>query len=153
MLDRETRIAILRLQREGHGPRMIARAVGASRNAVRKVLRSGEADVPGIDRKMTLDPHLETVRGLHEYCGGNLVRVHETLLDKKIEVAYATLTRFCREHGIGVKERLPFGRYEFEPGEEMQHDTSPHVVRIGGRLTQLPEQRPQVHDPWPTASQ
>ena len=67
--------------------------------------------------------------------------------------AIATLTRFCREHGIGVKERLPFGRYEFEPGEEMQHDTSPHVVRIGGRLTQLPEQRPQVHDPWPTASQ
>src|SRR5262249_930476 len=25
------------------------------------------------------------------------------------------------------------GRYEFEPGEEMQHDTSPHEVRLGGK--------------------
>ena len=135
MLDRETRIAILRLQREGHGARTIARAVGASRNAVRGVLRSGTSEVPGLDRATTLDAHLERVRGLYDLCDGNLVRVHEELLEKKVEVAYATLTRFCRDHGIGVTEPIPFGRYEFEPGEEMQHDTSPHTVRIGGRPT------------------
>jgi len=134
MLDRETRIAILRLQREGHGARTIARAVGASRNAVRKVLRSGEADVPELERATTLDAHLETVRGLYDVCDGNLVRVHEELCSKEVEVGYATLTRFCRDHGIGVTERVPFGRYEFEPGEEMQHDTSPHTVRIAARL-------------------
>lgn len=135
MLDRETRIAILRLQREGHGARAIARAVGASRNAVRGVLRSGQADVPGLERATTLDEHEERVRGLHERCEGNLVRVHEELLAHDVEVSYATLTRFCRAHGIGGQERIPFGRYEFEPGEEMQHDTSPHRVRIGGRAT------------------
>ncbi|MGO9835873.1 MAG: hypothetical protein ACLP1X_16850 [Polyangiaceae bacterium] len=26
------------------------------------------------------------------------------------------------------------GHYEFDPGEEMQHDTSPHDVRVGGKL-------------------
>jgi hypothetical protein len=25
------------------------------------------------------------------------------------------------------------GQYHFEPGEEMQHDTSPHEVELGGR--------------------
>jgi hypothetical protein len=28
-----------------------------------------------------------------------------------------------------------FGRYHFEPGEEMQHDTSPHDVHLGENLT------------------
>lgn len=36
MLDLETRTAILRLHREGHGSRRIARALGVSRNAVRR---------------------------------------------------------------------------------------------------------------------
>src|SRR5690606_2880534 len=29
--------------------------------------------------------------------------------------------------------KLPAGRYEFGPGEEMQHDTSPHDVLVGGK--------------------
>jgi len=135
MLDRETRIAILRLQREGHGVRTIARAIGASRNAVRGVLRSGATDVPGLDRASSLDVHLDATRDLHDSCDGNLVRVHEELLERGVEVSYPTLTRFCRAHGIGTKDPIPFGRYEFEPGEEMQHDTSPHTVKIARRLT------------------
>jgi len=48
-------------------------------------------------------------------------------------VPYSTLTGFCRRHGVGVKPKKPTGRYHFEAGEEMQHDTSPHKVDIGGR--------------------
>ncbi|MBK8593305.1 MAG: helix-turn-helix domain-containing protein [Sandaracinaceae bacterium] len=43
MLDYDTRSAILRLRREGRPPHCIARALKVSRNAVRRVLKSGEA--------------------------------------------------------------------------------------------------------------
>ncbi len=132
MLDLETRTAILRLHREGHGLRTIARALKVSRNAVRRVLASGRAEVPRLERPEQLGPHIELVEDLHERCAGNLVRVVEELEVSGIEVAYATLTAFCRRHGIGVKDKTPSGQYHFEPGEEMQHDTSPHRVRIGG---------------------
>lgn len=48
-------------------------------------------------------------------------------------MSYPALTAFCRRHGIGQTPIVPAGRYEFEPGEEMQHDTSPHEVELGGR--------------------
>ena len=48
-----------------------------------------------------------------------------------ITVAYSTLTHFCRRHGIGVVPKRRAGHYHFDPGEEMQHDTSPHTVQVG----------------------
>ena len=50
MLNTDTRAAILRLRREGHGLRTIARALGISRNAVRRVLDSGTEQVPPMAR-------------------------------------------------------------------------------------------------------
>jgi hypothetical protein len=29
---------------------------------------------------------------------------------------------------------MPAGQYDFEPGQEMQHDTSPHKLKMGGQL-------------------
>ena len=66
-------------------------------------------------------------------CKGNLVRVHEELVAGGAELSYQALTAFCRRHGIGQPPVVPAGRYEFEPGEELQHDTSPHEVELGGR--------------------
>jgi hypothetical protein len=51
------------------------------------------------------------------------------------ELSYPALTAFCRKHGIGQEPRQPAGHYDFAPGEEMQHDTSPHVAMIGDRKT------------------
>jgi hypothetical protein len=96
------------------------------------VLRSGHADVPALEREDSLGPHINRVRELYAECKGNLVRVHEKLAAAGIEVGYSTLTGFCRRHGMGPKAKVPAGRYHFEPGEEMQHDTSPHKVVIGG---------------------
>ena len=131
MLDQDTRTAILRLAEQGHGARRIAAALSISRNAVRRVLRSGQAEVPDLVRVEQIVPHLDRVRELHEACAGNLVRVVEELLAEGVVVAYSTLTAACRRHGIGVIAKQPSGRYHFEPGEEMQHDTSPHSVVIG----------------------
>lgn len=138
MLDLETRTAILRLHREGHGARRIARELGVSRNAVRKVVRSGRAAVPSMQgRETVLDGELNRIRALHAECRGNQVRVHEKLADEGVVVAYSTLTAFCRRHRIGVKVREPVGRYEYAPGAEMQHDTSPHRVVVGGRVRKV----------------
>ena len=61
------------------------------------------------------------------------MRVHEELVLAGAELSYPALTAFCRRHGIGQEPIVPSGRYHFEPGEELQHDTSPHDVVIGGR--------------------
>jgi len=138
MRDRNTRVAILLLQKKGHGLRAIARAVGVSRNTVRRVLKSGATDVPIIERRDGMaDPHDEQIRQLYLRCKGNLVRVHEELGAAGVEVPYSTLTGFCRRRGIGVEVKLPAGEYHYEPGQEMQHDTSPHTVVIAEKLRKL----------------
>lgn len=137
MLDLDTRAAILKLAEQGHGKKTIARWVGVSKNTVKKVLKDGQAEVPPLQRAESLDPHLYRIRELHASCEGNLVRVREELQAENVEVAYSTLTGFCRRHRIGVTPKRPAGRYHFDPGQEMQHDTSPHDVKVGGRLRRL----------------
>lgn len=74
---------------------------------------------------------------LIESCQKNLVRVQEELAAQKVEVSYSTLTRFCRTLGLVRPPRQPAGHYEFGPGQEMQHDTSPHKVELGGKMQQV----------------
>jgi hypothetical protein len=66
-------------------------------------------------------------------CKGNLVRVHEELTAGGASLSYQALTAFCRRHGLGQTPSEPAGQYHFEPGVEMQHDTSPHEVEVGGK--------------------
>ena len=95
-----------------------------------------------MERQETLQPYLDRIRELHKDCKGNLVRVHEELIrdwqqDKTdLEIAYSTLTDFCRRNRIGVKPKHS-GEYTFLPGQEMQHDTSPHKVVVGGKTRDL----------------
>ncbi|MFW5878276.1 MAG: IS21 family transposase [Myxococcota bacterium] len=133
MLDRDTRVAILKLFEQGQGIRAIARAVRVSKNSVRRVVRDGRPDVPPLTREERLDEAEQRVWELHRSCEGNLVRVHEELEKEGMVVSYSGLTAFCRRRGIGVKPKRRVGRYHFAAGEEMQHDTSPHVVKIAGK--------------------
>ena len=61
------------------------------------------------------------------------MRVHEELSAEGATLSYTALTAFCRRQGIGQTPVVPSGRYEFQPGEEMQHDTSPHIIEVGGK--------------------
>jgi hypothetical protein len=61
------------------------------------------------------------------------VRVHEELVAGGAKLSYTALTAFCRRHGIGYAPPMPAGQYAFAPGEEVQHDTSPHELELGGR--------------------
>lgn len=133
MLSRTQRVAILELAKQGQGIRPIARALKVSRKAVKKVLESQSSEPPQIFRPQKGEPYREEIQELYRECKGNLVRVHEELLAQGAKLSYSTLTAFCRRQGIGVKPIVPAGRYTFEPGQEIQHDTSPHQAMIGGK--------------------
>lgn len=133
MLSKEQRTTILELHAQRVSKGEIARLLGISRLSVRKVLRAGSAEVPEIDRPEKATAYRQQILELLASCKGNLVRVHEELTVAGAELSYPALTAFCRRHGIGQEPIVPSGRYHFEPGEELQHDTSPHDVVIGGR--------------------
>ena len=46
---------------------------------------------------------------------------------------YSTLTRIVRDLELREDRKKRAGAYEFGPGDETQHDTSPHQVVIGGK--------------------
>lgn len=134
MLDQAIRAAILRLHQQGHSIRGIARVMKLSRGAVREVLRSGSEAVPAIVREDKAAPYRDEILDLYRRCEGNLVRVHEELVASGAEFSYQALTAFCRRQGIGHKPPKRAGEYHFSPGQEMQHDTSPHKIKMGDRV-------------------
>jgi transposase len=132
MLSQSQRAAILELNTQKVSKREIARVLKVSRVTVREVLRSGSAEVPMLSRAELCEPYRQQILELLPGCKGNLVRVQEELLASGANLSYPALTAFCRRHGIGQVPLVAAGRYHFDPGEELQHDTSTHEVQLGG---------------------
>ena len=101
MLSQAQRTTILELHTQGTAKREIARLLGISRVAVRRVLRSNSATVPEVPRAEKAEPYRQQILELFDSCRGNLVRVHEELLACGAHLSYPALTAFCRRHGIG----------------------------------------------------
>jgi transposase len=133
MLSQAQRATILELHGQGVGKREIARLLKVSRQSVRQVLQAKSSAVPKIERAEKATPFRQQILELLPHCKGNLVRVHEELAAAGAAFSYQALTAFCRREGIGQTPIVPAGRYEFSAGVEMQHDTSPHEVIVGGR--------------------
>src|SRR5277367_4494002 len=133
MLSQAQRATIMELKAKGVSSHEIARVLKVSRATVRKVLRLNSAKVPEIQRKEKAEPYRQQILDLLASCKGNLVRVHEELKASGATLSYQALTAFCRRQGIGQTPPVPSGQYHFEPGVEMQHDTSPHEVEVDGR--------------------
>ena len=136
-MSQAQRTAILELHSQGVSKHEIARLLGISRFSVRKVLRAKAAQVPELHRPEKAEPYRSQILELLHTCQGNLVRVHEELVAGGAELSYQALTAFCRRHGIGQPPVVPAGHYEFQPGEEMQHDTSPHEVELEGKKRKM----------------
>jgi len=92
---------------------------------VRRILRERDSNVA--EAAPCDDATLVRVKAAFERARGNVVRVRELLAGDGIEVHYSTLTRWVREAGLRSPPRRA-GEYDFVPGQEMQHDTSPHRV-------------------------
>lgn len=112
----------------------IARQLRIDIKTVRAILRGSEGGVREYrrrhDRKSVDDTLLEK---LYADCDGYIQRMHELLTEEHgIDIGYSTLTRLLRgkKHDNRPSERSC--RLPDMPGEEMQHDTSEHTVRIGG---------------------
>jgi transposase len=128
MTPSQIRDAVRTLQTQGRSLREISRALKLSRNTVRRILR---AALPAAQEAAHYGLTLTYLQSAFERAQGNVVRVQQLLAaEYDLEVSYSTLTRWVREAGL----RAPVaraGEYRFGPGEEMQHDTSPHRVRLG----------------------
>jgi transposase len=104
-----------------------------SRNTVRNVLRDKNHEQ---GRKPSRwQGAFAELPEVFKRCRGNVVRVREILLERHaLSIPYSTLTRMVRQLELRVgKKNTRAGIYEFGPGVEMQHDTSPHDIVVGGR--------------------
>jgi transposase len=136
MLPEELRQAIRLLREQGQPLRAISRTLNVSRNSVRRALRADEGERPA---GSVADPALQAVvallPGLYRDCKGNAVRIAEVLKDQHgTAIAYSTLTRLIRDLTDLRAPKKRSGTYTFAPGEEMQHDTSPHRLTLGGKV-------------------
>ena len=132
MIEEDRRKAIFLLHQEGMPLREIARRLHVARATVATIIRQAGA-VPKIKRSDKLELDEEVLRDLYALCDGYVTRVHEKLLEKGIKVAYTTLTERLRQLGISVVSDQRCDEVPDEPGLEMQHDTSPYGLEIGGR--------------------
>lgn len=131
MISEDTRQAAVTLHDKGVTIREISRMLGVSRNTVRGALKSKEPrESQEIPRSAD---ELAMIRDAYAQCSGNVVRVQEILRDHGVEVPYSTLTRLVREMGLRQPKKRRAGSYVWAPGEEMQHDTSPHKITLGDK--------------------
>ena len=125
MTPTEIRNAVCALQAQGHSLREISRSLALSRNTVRRILRQPNRTA---DEAAPCDEAtLARLKTAFARARGNVVRVQELLADDGLAVRYSTLTRWTRQAGLRSPPRRA-GEYDFAPGQEMQHDTSPHRV-------------------------
>src|SRR5882762_9181152 len=104
MLDETTRTAILKLHEQGHGTRTIARVLGVSRNAVKKVLALGTSEVPPVDRPELAELH----RGDTELSGAHGL-LPQARHWPRAEAAGGTL-RLCTGSGDAARHLAARGR-------------------------------------------
>ena len=127
MITEENRQAILSLHERDVPIRRISEILKVSRNTVKRVIK-GTWQAP--HRRSRYEDLSSRIRDAFITTKGNVERVREILRDEGHEVAYSTLTRIVRDLELRDRRKRS-GAYTFGPGEELQHDTSPHQVIIG----------------------
>lgn len=136
MLDADLRSAIYRLHSEGMEFRKISRQLRVSRNTVRDIIKEG-GKVPKSQRDDRINVDKELLTELYKKCDGWVERIHDLIQERGIEIGYSTLTRLVREYELGKPARKRCGHVDDVPGAEMQHDTSPYVIKIAGIPTNV----------------
>jgi transposase len=116
------------------GVRQISRTLGHTRPTVRRVLAAGAPRPPRSRPPAANSPALTSMLpALYCEAQGNVVRMQELLRERHgQEVPYSTLTHWVRQAQLREPPPARVGHYEFAPGQEMQHDTSPHRLDLGG---------------------
>jgi len=131
MITQERHLAILSLYQQGVQIRQISQILKISRNTIRRVIRGKWQERP--QRRSPYEELSPILPEVFKRSEGNVVRVQEILQSEYGQsLPYSTLTRIVRDLDLREDNKKPrAGTYEFGPGQEMQHDTSPHPVLLG----------------------
>lgn len=140
MLNKEIRMDIKQLHREGHSIKEIARMTGYSRNTIRKILRNGYDDSEARQkRKSKLDDYKGYIESKFKE-GRPVGRILKDIKQmgytgEKTQV-YRFLQPFRRE--VKRREKLTV-RYETAPGEQAQVDWGHcgHIIDLDGKKKKL----------------
>jgi len=118
------------LRAQGRSLHEITRLLRLSRNTVRRMLREPAARPAPQTPQRAVQQRLADV---YSRAQGNAARMAQILASEyDMELPYSTLTRWVRQAELRAAPKRS-GEYHFEPGQEMQHDTSPHRLTIGGK--------------------
>ena len=130
MINADKRQAVKTLSAEGRGKKEIARLLNISPKSVRRLLKDNAATPAPRQDKIAVSEEL--LRQTYVDCNGFRQRIYEVLTEEQgLEIGYSTLTRLLRDSGIGRKHEHRYAHVDDVPGAEMQHDTSPHRVKLG----------------------
>jgi len=130
MIHADKRQAAETLFAAGRSKKEISRLLHISPKSVRRLLKKGGAASPPRRDKITVSEEL--LHRTYVACNGFRQRIYEVLTEEHgLTIGYSTLTRLLRESGIGRKHQHRHAHREDVPGAEMQHDTSPHRVKLG----------------------
>ena len=102
---------------------------------MRRILREPEVPVApvGAINAAVDEAMAQRLKAVYERARGNAVRMGQILVDEHDQdLAYSTLTRWVRQAELREPPKRS-GEYHFAPGQEMQHDTSPHRIEVAGR--------------------
>lgn len=135
MIKEDKRKVVKTLFAEGKKKKEIARLLNISTKTVRNIL-SGDISKKQRSDKKILD--IDLLRDIYKRCDGYIQRVYEIFTEEHgIKIGYSTLTRMIRHNDIGQKIDTRCYHVEDVPGEEMQHDTTPYKLKIGGKIMRV----------------
>ena len=131
MTPMEMRNSIVTLAHQGTSLREISRILHLSRNTVRRILREpADALAPAGALDKARQDQLAQAYARSQ---GNAVRMGQILAaEHDLHPPYSTLTRWVRQAELRAPPKRS-GEYHFAPGQEMQHDTSPHRLQVAGK--------------------
>lgn len=133
MINADKRQAVKTLFAEGRRKKEIARLLNIAPKSVRRLLKDNGATPPPRQDKIAVSEDL--LRRIYVECDGFRQRTYEVLTEEHgLAIGYSTLTRLLRDLGIGRKHQHRYAHMEEVPGAEMQHDTSPHRVKLGDKI-------------------
>jgi len=129
----------IRIRRErGEGIKAIARALGVSKNTVRKYLRSSDPpEFKAREYEKKLDNFREKIHNMLKqgYIG---TRIYEELLGIGYEGSLSSVHKFLREcKQVEAVSRLSTTRVETSPGQQMQYDWKEWKLPVGDRLVKI----------------
>jgi len=115
----------------------IAQRLQISRNTVHTIIAQ-KGEMPLHVRKDKIQVDRELLERLYQECEGWMQRVHEQLVEEHgIRIGYSTLTRMLRQLEMNGNQTSRCAHVPDQPGAEMQHDTSPYVLRLGEHLVRV----------------